>query len=188
VYGAFFDYMPEYGVAPFCKIGDKVIRGTYLSTVRILCQAPPSSNLVDKQPFYVSLNGVDFVNTGFTFSYYEQPILYDMTPRSGPSSGGTELYITGSKFSNITDRSMVKCRFRSNNASLKPVKQIPAYYKNSTTMMCVSPSGWKGGDSVFVDMTFNMVEYTPQNFTYKFFNIYDSFPKSGPTESMDQTI
>jgi len=51
----------------------------------------------------VSLNGVDFVDTGFTFRYYEQPILYKMTPITGPESGGTQIYITGNKFSNISD-------------------------------------------------------------------------------------
>ena len=62
-------------------------------------------------PVHVSLNGVDFVDTGFTFSYYTQPELYEISPRSGPMEGGSQIMIKGNLFSNITDPETVKCRF-----------------------------------------------------------------------------
>jgi len=78
--GAWFMYRPEYGVIPHCRIGDKIVRAAYWSTVRIVCQAPPNDNINALLNVEVSLNGVDFVNSGFKFHYYEQPILYSMTP------------------------------------------------------------------------------------------------------------
>ena len=42
VVGAWFKYMPEYGVVPHCKFGDKIVRAVFDSTVRIVCTAPPT--------------------------------------------------------------------------------------------------------------------------------------------------
>jgi hypothetical protein len=67
-----------------------------------MCVAPPSSDISAPLPILVSLNGVDFKATGFTFSYYEKPIIVDVQPRSGSVEGGTEIWLKGSKFSNIT--------------------------------------------------------------------------------------
>jgi hypothetical protein len=50
----------------------------------------------------VSLNGVDWKETNFHFSYYERPVITDIAPKSGDSAGGTELWLKGTKFSNIT--------------------------------------------------------------------------------------
>jgi hypothetical protein len=41
--GAWFDYKIEYGLIPHCKIGDKIVRATFYSTVRIVCVAPPNT-------------------------------------------------------------------------------------------------------------------------------------------------
>ena len=52
--GAWFDLKPEYAYIPHCKIGDKVVRATFYSTVRIVCVAPPNDNYWQAQPVYVS--------------------------------------------------------------------------------------------------------------------------------------
>lgn len=41
--GAWFDYKPEYGLIPRCKIGEHISEGKYESTVRIICPAPKGS-------------------------------------------------------------------------------------------------------------------------------------------------
>lgn len=63
--------MPEYGVVPHCKFGDKIVRAKFDSTVRIVCAAPPSDDLGTELPFEVSLNGVNWVKTSLKFTYYE---------------------------------------------------------------------------------------------------------------------
>lgn len=40
VAGLDFRYIPEYGVVPHCKFGDKIVRATFDSTVRIVCTSP----------------------------------------------------------------------------------------------------------------------------------------------------
>jgi len=42
--GAWFDSKIEYGLVPHCKIGDKIVRATFVSTVRIVCTTPPNTN------------------------------------------------------------------------------------------------------------------------------------------------
>ena len=93
--GAWFDQQLDFGLMPYCKIGSKVVRGQYISTVRIVCKTPPNDNIVSPQTIYVSLNAVNWVDTGFVFSYYMQPILIGLNPRYGPMQGGTEIMISG---------------------------------------------------------------------------------------------
>ena len=105
--------MPQYGVYPFCKIGGTVVRAKYVQSNRILCKTPPSVDILAPSSIAVSLNGVDFQDTNFQFSYYEKPILIDIQPRSGSVEGGTEIWLKGTKFSNISkDVKSVRCRFR----------------------------------------------------------------------------
>lgn len=154
VSGAWFDEKLDYGVVPYCKIGDKIVRAIYFSTVRIVCYSPPNDNLALALPVSVSLNGVDFVDSGFFFSYYTQPELLGLSPASGPYQGGTEVMVKGNLFSNITDQGMVKCRFTFKNGTdgwrQTLPKSMPAFYIDSHTMMCLSPNGFLGGDKVYL--------------------------------------
>ncbi len=192
--GAWFDEKLDYGVIPYCMIGDKIIRAKYFSTVRIVCYSPPSDNISVALPVKVSLNGVDFVDSGFTFSYYMQPVLEGLEPASGSYLGGTELNIKGNQFSNITDPSTVKCRFSLRNATngMRPAlpKTMPAFYIDQHTMMCVTPNGFLGGDRVNVQLTLNDMDYTPEseNMVFAFYAIFGSFPHSGPADSPNEVI
>ena len=64
VQGYDFRYWAEYGVVPHCKFGDKIVRAVYDSTVRIVCFAPPSENVNQNVTFEISLNGVDWTESG----------------------------------------------------------------------------------------------------------------------------
>jgi IPT/TIG domain len=149
--GAWFDQQLEFDLMPYCKIGQKVVRGQFISSVRIVCVTPPNDNIIQQQPVYVSLNGINWVDTGFFFSYYVQPVLLGITPKYGQMQGGTEIFIQGQRFSNITDPEFVKCKFTliGNGRETAP-KFIPAIYRDEQTMMCVSPNGFFGGEAVNV--------------------------------------
>ena len=100
--GAWFNEYLEYGVVPYCMIGDKRVRARFYSTVRIVCVSPPNDNISVALPVKVSLNGVDWVDSGFKFSYYIQPELLGVSPKAGPMTGGTDIFIRGDQYSNIT--------------------------------------------------------------------------------------
>ena len=135
--GAWFDHKPEYGVIPQCKVGEKVIRATFISTVRIVCYTPPNDNTLVPLPVKVSLNGVDWVDTGAKFSYYRQPEIFDMSPKSGPMQGSTEIILSGDHFSNINDPERFKCRFNLvKNPRNIPFRDMTASYISETNVMC----------------------------------------------------
>ena len=60
VSGARFQYRADYGVIPHCKIGDKVARAKFFSTVRIVCYSAPQEDASQVYPVSFSLNGVDY--------------------------------------------------------------------------------------------------------------------------------
>lgn len=147
VIGLDFRYMPEFGVVPHCKFGDKVVKAEYDSTVRIVCPSPPNAFVDDQMSFEVSLNGVDFTNTGFTFSYYEEPIMTSVFPDSGSAKGGTPVYIEGKNFPKMKRSGEFNCRFTPLHEHMEP-KIRDATYLNDTMIMCHTPGGWVQGDKM----------------------------------------
>jgi len=162
--GIWFDQKTEYGLFPYCKIGSMIVRASFSSTVRIVCYSPPSEYIAAPLPIKVSLNGVDWHDTGFTYSYYYQPEVFKNFPTAGPLTGGTEIYISGDHFSNITNSENVKCKFTLYDSTTSGRKvesrTTPAYYINETMMWCASPSGFLGGDKCHVSLTFNSMDYS----------------------------
>ena len=194
VSGAWFDEKLDYGVIPYCMIGDKITRAIYFSTVRIVCYSPPNDNIAAALPVKVSLNGVDWVDSGFFFSYYTEPILQGLQPASGPYEGGTQVFLKGNLFSNITDPQTVKCKFTFKNGTdgfrdTIP-KTMPAFYIDPQTMMCLTPNGFIGGDKVYVQLTFNDMDYSAQqdSMVFSYYAIFGAFPHSGPANSFNEVI
>ena len=67
---------------------------------------------------------------------------------------------------------------------------MPAFYIDSQHMMCLAPNGFLGGDKVWVQLTFNDMDYTPQqdNMVFNFYAIFGSFPHSGPADGFKEVI
>jgi hypothetical protein len=104
VIGAWFQYKPHYGVKPYCKFGDSIVEAEYLSTVRIICEIPPSDKEFNRVSFSVSLNGEDWVDAEKPFRYYgdfKNAQFNLIEPKSGPTSGGTNIKIYGQGFTAI---------------------------------------------------------------------------------------
>ena len=59
-------------------------------------------------PFEVSLNGQDFTNASFTFSYHAAPMIESIYPPGGPLSGATHLSVRGIGFAHGSD---YRCMF-----------------------------------------------------------------------------
>lgn len=201
VTGIWFDEKPKYGVFPFCKIGDHISRGKFIQTTRIQCTSPPMpGGGATDLPVQVSLNGVDWVDSDFTFNYYQKPILTGIIPQSGSSEGGTEIFLKGEKFTGANKLKTVRCRFtqvapdttEGENIDWDnlPTRQAPAYKvgKDDDVMKCATPSGWNGGDQVYVDLTFNGVDFTEAKFVFSYYSIFGSFPKSGPVDEENRFI
>ena len=114
VIGAWFQYKPHYGLKPFCKFGNQIVEGEYLSTVRIICEIPPSDKEFNRVTFSVSLNGEDWVDADKPFRYYgdfKNAQFDKIQPESGPTSGGTHIKVFGKGFTAIFDENELLCQF-----------------------------------------------------------------------------
>ena len=114
VIGAWFQNKPHYGVKPYCKFGDKIVEGEYLSTVRIICDIPPSDKEFNRVTFSVSLNGEDWVDAEKPFRYYgdfKNAKFNLIEPNSGPTTGGTHVKVYGTGFTAIFDENELLCQF-----------------------------------------------------------------------------
>jgi hypothetical protein len=72
--------------------------------------------------FEVSLNGVDWTDTNFTFAYYSEPEMYKIDPDMGSIDGGDIVYITGDKFTNHTDPEYYRCRYTPTSQAMSNVR------------------------------------------------------------------
>ena len=114
VIGAWFQNKPHYGVKPYCKFGDKIVEGEYLSTVRIICEIPPSDIEFNRVTFSVSLNGEDWVDAEKPFRYYgdfKNAKFDKIEPNCGPTTGGTHIKVFGKGFTAIFDENELLCQF-----------------------------------------------------------------------------
>ena len=99
----------------------------------------------------------------------------------GPESGGTVVYLNGSKLTNMSNPADFHCKFTPINMPIPP-KKMPGVYINQTTIMCASPGGWGQGVAVKLQVTFNGGDYDDNNFIFTFFSISRAFPRSGPSD------
>ncbi|MCP3686031.1 MAG: hypothetical protein GY861_25580 [bacterium] len=186
VVGAWFQNKPEYGVKPFCKFGNNIVEGEFLSTVRITCTSPPSEKINVRVPFDVSLNGVDFTHSDLKFTYYNdfsKAAFIDMDPKSGPSTGGTVIKLYGSNFTSLLDPDEFLCQFKPNDARMQP-KNVPAGFKQyddgRQAIICNTPGGWMSGSIANILITFDGQKFVDSSFKFYFYKMTDYIPKSGP--------
>ena len=185
--GSDFQFMPEYGVEPYCQIGDKVVKAEFESTVRIVCTSPPGDSIDSNYPLKVSLNGENFFDTGKFFHYYQNSEIQTIRPASGPNTGGTTIRLSGEHFSDLSNQNEFLCRFQPLNKDIPP-KYISARYFNQTTVLCASPGGFGNVDAVNVDLSFNGIDYTDSGQEFRYYNIITASPRSGPADGVGENI
>ena len=210
VVGAWFQNKPEYGVKPYCQFGDKIVEGRYLSTVRIVCKAPPYHKSNVKVRFGVSLNKQDFVYAEEAFVYYNDfryAKFEKVAPQSGPSTGGTSVKIYGTNFTGMVTQSEFMCQFQpippsKNETADNPEllhgfymepKSVPAAYveyheTNETAILCNTPGGWASGTKADIKITFDGQNYMDTGFDFYFYKIDKIYPLSGPNTGEGEII
>jgi len=102
----------------------------------------------------------------------------------GPSNGGTEVFLLGKKFPNITntpDNVEFNCKFTPEHLAIQP-KIMPAKFINDTAIMCSTPGGWAEGDKMHLQVTFNGGDYDQNGYEFTFYSIAKVTPRSGPSD------
>jgi hypothetical protein len=189
VVGAWFQYLPENGVKPYCKFGNKIVEGTYINTVRFTCVAPAYDAANVRVPFCVSLNKYDFVCTSQQFTYYndfKNAKFEKMVPQSGPETGGTQIKIFGTNFTNLVTPEEFICKFKPEKGTNMASKIVPAGYQeftktNETAIICNTPGGWSTGTKASILISFDGQNFVDTKFEFYFYKIDSIKPRAGPT-------
>lgn len=84
----------------FCIFSDLNVKTklTVIGPTRAMCVAPASFNNIAVTGVDLTLNDQDYTDDDVPYYYYKPPRLYDMTPREGPTKGGTHVTIFASEF------------------------------------------------------------------------------------------
>lgn len=140
----------------FCRFGDQVIRPQSVpDSTSIVCRAPAQRGNTAKVTVDVSINSVDFTNSGLFFEYQPNVQLKEIFPASGPVSGSTVTTIVGGPFVNV---SALACRFGNT--------VISAVFHSSSELSCISPVSLAVGP-VDVAVTVNGLDFSES--TLQFF-------------------
>lgn len=129
----------------FQDVTDKSVPTVYTNafisnSTTIVCQSP--TGFADGVLFKVevSLNGVDFSNSGLEFAMYAT---YGASPLAGPASGGFDLVVSGNGFqiaANAVGKSDVACKIGN--------EVIVASSYNETAIVCLVPQS-PGGSNYY---------------------------------------
>lgn len=166
---------------PRCRFGDVLVDAEFINTVKIRCVSPPqkpgSANTVNVE---LNFNGFEWTNRELKFSYLKTPIIYSISPISGPSIGGTRIAVHGANFTGEVIPEEFKCKFTPINSNEK-VRYIPAEFNSEQLIYCSLPPGWTTGSEVKIDVTFNGIDYTNSNVIFNIYQIDKVFPRSAPS-------
>ena len=132
-----------------CRFGTIDVPGRWTSSTSIQCVTPKTDTEETKSEVALSLNGMDFSQSGFFYEWLEVSTLKAMTPTRGPSTGGTDVYIESDRF---IFSSKLGCRFG--------LVDTPASFVNSTHIRCTVPSLPTG--VVSLSVTSNGVDYSDE--------------------------
>ncbi|CAM9245753.1 unnamed protein product, partial [Discosporangium mesarthrocarpum] len=82
-----------------CHIGSEVVPATYHSATEVSCRSP-GPTVPGPSVLAITDNGVDFAPAG-NFTFLPEPTVFKISPRSGPTSGGTVAILQGTGFSGL---------------------------------------------------------------------------------------
>eukprot|EP00163_Fabomonas_tropica_P008375 TRINITY_DN17_c0_g4_i1.p1 TRINITY_DN17_c0_g4~~TRINITY_DN17_c0_g4_i1.p1 ORF type:complete len:4695 (+),score=879.62 TRINITY_DN17_c0_g4_i1:301-14385(+) len=165
-----------------CKFGSSVVPARWWNTTEITCTSPSGSGA---STVAVSNNGGGEYTSTMPYQYYADPVVYNVTTRTGPSSGGSTVSVVGDNFINsVTPAGQeTMCRFGDIH------HQTVATFVSSTLVTCTSPAHAAG--MVSVTVANNGYDFTATNssahFTYYLTPVLQGLqvnlgPRSGGTD------
>ena len=103
------------------------VKGHVVSSTRMWVEAPPNYILASTY-VEITLNNQQFTKDQTQYYYYRPPRIYDVTPREGPTRGGTVVTVFGADFK---ENKNIKCNFGS--------KSVRGKFISKSQVKCVSP-------------------------------------------------
>ena len=157
-----------------CRFGSTAVSAFQRTATRIICASP--SLKAGMTTVEVSVNRQDFTMAGLQFQYVAMPQIFGISPKTGPSFGGTLIAIQGEHFS--VDASFddgTGCAF----SNITMVNDI-SYVVSSRLMLCEVPANNLGNAQV--ELSINVQDTTSDLQTFRFMpppEVEGVFPMSG---------
>lgn len=112
-----------------CTVGNIQVPGVFISASQVRCPIPAPSNLAEwRLPVEISVNGIDYSNSGKSFEQLVASTIARITPENGPIGGGTLISIIGDHFSSSV---LYSCSFGG-------TREAPAKFVSQTAIQCTS--------------------------------------------------
>jgi hypothetical protein len=92
--------------SPACKLNGTQLEPTFVNATEIRCPMPAAEagdSFFGNVDFSVTANGITWQPFDGGFQYYEQPLVDDIDPKRGPSSGVGIINFYGSGFRGTSD-------------------------------------------------------------------------------------
>jgi hypothetical protein len=151
-----------------CRFGDIDVAASYHSVDHISCISP-TQEVIGQLPISISVNGYNYISTGFTFQYIAAPSVTSISPSFGPDKGGSRVYIHGTNFGVYAP---VMCEFGSSKY------RVSATRESEGVLSCITPE--HAPEDVEVRLSYNSQQWI-NGFTFSFhstvsvFNVNPSF-------------
>jgi hypothetical protein len=142
----------------------------------VKCTTPPWFP-AEKVTVEITVNGFDYTANGHEFTYYDTPEINDVTPTSGPITGGTNISIHGVNF---VQSDFLKVRLRTivpeGTESVSEVFVVSGRFISDKCVECNTPTLSNVEDhvtyvSVAVDVALNGIDFTDAGITFDMLNI-----------------
>ena len=162
VYGNNFaktDYMS-------CAFGTVNVPATYVSPTLVTCRSPDSDIVDSSIPLRVSQNDQQYSISKIRYYYHTVPEVSALTPKEGPTAGGTEVYIQGRQIYPFQD---VDTEFHNTTfARFGTDNYVKLELINRTHAKAISPPS-ASGSPVPVEITFNNQEWTSNGILFHYY-------------------
>lgn len=152
------------------------VRAYALNSTKVYCEAPPNY-VTEKTNIEVTLNNQQYTDDNIPYFYYKPPQVFDADPREGPTRGGTEVIIFGSKFQqgkNIT------CKFGA--------KTTRGVFIDTNRISCLSPPVERAG-FVPLSIAYEGEKYDSDTIKYLYYDtpeLKSFYPTCGPVTGYTQ--
>ena len=135
-----------------CRFDDAVVLATYISDTSISCTTPAHQQGISAVE--VSNNGIDFSSENGEFEFVVVTRIVQISPRTGPTVGGTKLLVSGIGFRNSKK---LGCRFVSEGNQLVTA----AIFFSEVLIFCYTPAGLVGPSEVSI--TLDGIDFSSQS-------------------------
>lgn len=164
-----------------CRFGTNSVEAYYSSDNTAWC-ITPASDTVGLKDFGISNENERYSSNNIKFLYVKKPVISSISPSCGPTSGMTQIAVTGENFV-YRGTNKASCIFGDDIYQPATVINETLIYCDSPNLLDIFGNNVNGTDQLHFRLTLNDVEITETDFNFTYYTLNDIVtinPKIGP--------